>query len=279
MILDRQPIAFHEDLDYVQGDILDGDGLQDVLAECRPDGCIHLAGIAFVPAADRAPAETFRVNTVGTLQVLEAFRRHDPDSRVLCVSTAQVYGPPLRPGLPIAEDQPLAPQTLYGASKAAADQAALLFARRLRFAACTARPSNHLGPGQSETFVAAAFAAQVAAIRRGEREAVIHVGNLDSRREFLDVRDVVRAYRLLLESGELGEAYNVGAGALWPIRGLLESMCELAGIRPRLEIDPDRYRPTDEGPLLDCGKIRNAVNWSPAMSLQETLADILRDAG
>jgi GDP-4-dehydro-6-deoxy-D-mannose reductase len=277
ILLDRQPEPFCVGLDYVQGDILDGEGLRSALAAWKPDGCIHLAGIAFVPAADRAPAEAFRVNAVGTLQVLEAFRRHDPDSRVLCVSTAHVYGLPGQPGLPIAEVHPLSPHTLYGASKAAADQGTLLFARRHGFAAFTARPSNHLGPGQAETFAAAAFAAQAAAIRRGDHEPVMRVGNLDSRREFLDVRDVVSAYRLLLEAATPGEAYNVGTGALLPVRELLDLMCAEAGIRPRLEVDPKLFRATDDGPLLACDKIRRAVDWAPTLSLRTTVADILRE--
>lgn len=275
VLLDRQSAGFRDDLDYVQGDILDPRGLEACLETWSPDGCIHLAGMAFVPAADEAPSMAFQVNTVGTLNLLESFRRLHPSARILAVSTAHAYAPPVSPGHPIPEDHPLTPSTLYGASKAAADHATLLVARRHGFAVMTARPSNHLGPGQDPQYVAPAFAGQVAAIRRGDKEPVLRVGNLDSRREFLDVRDVVAAYRMLLENGTPGEPYNVGTGTLVPVRRVLKILCDLAGVQPKLDVDPGLYRPTDDGLTLDCDKIRRSVGWTPARSLEKTLADVL----
>jgi GDP-4-dehydro-6-deoxy-D-mannose reductase len=141
-----------------------------------------------------------------------------------------------------------------------------------------ARPGNHIGPGQSTRFVAASFAEQVASIALGRAEPLLRVGNLESARDFLDVRDVARAYRLLLEKGRPEEAYNVGSGQKIRVGDLLDQLCRLAGIHPRMEVDPARYRAADVSGILDCGKIRRELGWEPEIPLQETLRELLAHA-
>ncbi len=143
----------------------------------------------------------------------------------------------------------------------------------------TARPLNHIGPGQSDQFVVTAFARQLAALRAAAgADPVMYVGNLDTRRDFTDVRDVARAYRLLLEQGRPGHAYNIASGRLVTIRALLDQLCTCAGIRPRIEIDPQRYRPADETPVLATSRLRDHVGWRPEFALEETLRDVYAEA-
>jgi len=257
-------------------DLLDAAALADAIARHRPDACLHLAGIAFVPQAWKQPQQAIAVNVNGTLNVLEAFRTHRRDARVLAVTSAQIYGNAHRDDV-LHEDMPPEPETLYALSKAAADGAALLYAREYNMPVMTARPCNHIGPGQSESFVVSAFARQLIAIQRGAAAPVMKVGNLASRREFTDVRDMVRAYRLLLEKGHGGLAYNVASGKLITIQALLDTMCGIAGVRPEVEVDPALFRPTDTQPTLDIRRLIDHTGWRPEIALTDTLRDVLAD--
>jgi GDP-D-mannose dehydratase len=234
--------------------MVDADLERSLVRDARPDACLHMAGIAYVPRGWTEPDLVFSVNVEGTIRVLEALRRLAPAARTLVISSAQVYGNTPR-GRPLTEDDALEPDNLYGVSKVAADLMALLYARRYGMAVMTARPCNHIGPGQSTDFVVPAFAAQLKAIAAGRREPVMRVGNLESLREFADVRDVARAYRLLLEGGVGGRAYNIATGKLVKIGDLLERLCQVAGVRPAIEVEPKFYRPTDAQPALDTARI------------------------
>lgn len=258
-------------------DICDAPAVADVVRRVQPDACLHLAGIAFVPMGWSRPELVFEVNLVGTLNLLEAFRAHAPRARLLVVSSAQIYGnqPSARP---LTEDAPAAPDSLYAVSKLAADLNALLYARRYDMPAMTARPCNHIGPGQSAEFVASSFARQLVDIAAGRRDAVMKVGNLESEREFMDVRDVARAYRLVLERGRAGRAYNISTGRFVRIGYLLEKLSEYAGVRPRIEVDPARFRPTDVQPHLSTARIEQDTGWRPTFALEQTLADIFAAA-
>ena len=272
LVLDR---TSRPDADAVC-DIRDQAAMRTIVARLAPDACIHLAGIAFVPQAWEEPERTFDINVTGTLTLLDTFRREAPNARVLVVTSAVIYGAEAD-AAPISESHPFNPNTLYAASKAAADQAALLYGQYHGLPVMTVRPNNHTGPGQSTNFVIPSFARQLAAMRGQPTGAVLRVGNLESRRDFLDVRDVVRAYRLLIESGAAHQAYNVGAGQLVTIREALELLMDLTGVHPELEVDKERYRPTDASPLLDTARIREDVGWSPRRTLRETVADIIAD--
>lgn len=256
-------------------DVCDLDSILGVLADVRPDAVLHLGGIAFVPLGWTEPQRIFSVNTIGTLNLLDAVRRKTPAARVLVVTSAEVYGSRPAPA-PLTEDSPYRPDNIYGVAKAAADQSALLYAGRHGLDVMVARPSNHIGPGQSKNFVSSAFAAQLAAIAKGA-PPVMHVGNLDQRRDFTDVRDVARAYALLLAKGTSGRAYNIASGRMTPVRDILDTLCDIAKTTPKIEIDPDLFRPTDNRPSYNTARLRDDVGWQPEIPLRQTLADIFAD--
>lgn len=246
-----------------------------LVSQLRPDACLHLAGQAHIPFCREDPVTATDLNVTGTVRLLEAFRRHQTDARIVIVTSAEVYGR-VPSGHLVRETDPLTPTTLYGITKQAADEVALAFADQLGLKVMTARPWNHIGPGQHPRFVAAAFAKQFAAFQQGA-PAVMSVGNLDSLRDFTDVRDIVRGYRLMLEHGRAGEAYNLSSGQLLPIRSLWQGFANLTGIEPELRIDPGLFRPTDASPLLCVDKIRTHCHWQPQIPLEQSLQDILAD--
>ncbi len=259
--------------DTFTGDLRDPEALNRVAREARADACVHLAGIAFVPMGWKDPELVFSVNALGTVNLLEAFRLFSPATRLVVVTSAEVYGK--NPGWgTLTEDAPMNPSNLYAVSKMVADLSALLYARRYEMPVVTARPQNHIGPGQSSQFVATAFAEQLGRIARREAEPVIRVGNLESERDFLDVRDVVRAYRLLAEKGRPGSAYNIASGRSLKIRRLLDELCALAGVQPKIEVDPARYRPTEKPPSVDTSRILRDAGWKAEIPIETTLRDI-----
>lgn len=257
----------------VLADLCDTASLARAILETKPDGCIHLAGIAFVPVGWTQPRLVFDVNVGGSLNLLEMLRMHAPACRLVLVSSALVYGA-ARPDEPRDETAQLDPESLYAISKVAADLNALLYARHHGLAIMTARPCNHIGPGQSYEFMAASFAKQLADIAAGRHAPCMRVGNLDSVREFMDVRDVARAYRLLLERGRAAEAYNISAGMSVSVRRVLSELCRIAGVQPELAMDPTRFRPTDRQPMLRADKLRHDTGWAPRFTLEQTLADV-----
>jgi GDP-4-dehydro-6-deoxy-D-mannose reductase len=261
---------------YHQVDLTDAAGLHAAVQAAQPDAVIHLGGIAFVPLGWSDPGQVMQINLVGTLNLLEAVRGVNPAARVLVVTSSEVYGRAERPE-PVREADALTASNLYGVSKLAADQAARLYAQHHQMHILTARPQNHIGPGQSRLFVVSAFAEQLLALQQNSNDGVLRVGNLDAQRDFTDVRDVVRAYRLLIENGAAGEAYNIASGHLVAVRELLDALCEEAGIHPRIEVDPERYRPTDAPPLLCIEKIKQQVGWTPEIPLRQTLGEIYRE--
>ncbi|MBU0677319.1 MAG: GDP-mannose 4,6-dehydratase [Verrucomicrobia bacterium] len=255
-------------------DLRDPESLAAAVQSSKPDGCIHLAGCAFVPLSWSDPRLVFEINMVGAINVLEAFRHHQPDARYVFVSSAEVYGRKPLEGI-IDENTPLTASNPYAAAKIAADLTTLLYAGKYGMHTMTVRPQNHIGPGQADAFVVPSFAKQLAAIARGRTEPLMRVGNLESKRHFVDVRDVARAYRLLLEKGSAGEAYNVAADSSTTIQEVLDLLCDQLGIRPEIFVDPERFRPADESLALSAGKIRKQVGWSPQIPLEKTLEDIL----
>jgi len=255
-------------------DICDGATLNAFVASTAPDACIHLAGIAFVPEGRQHPARVFRTNTMGTLHLLQAFRRLQRPAPLLTVSTAHVYGRTAR-SQPITESDPLQPETAYAISKCAADMLTLHYATEYGMHTMTARPHNHIGPGQSQRFVIASFAAQLRAMQCGATAPRITVGNLQSERDFTDVRDVARAYRLLVEHGRPGQAYNIASGHPVTVQSVLDALCRIAGIHPEIVVDSERFRPTDSWPPLDLTRIRQETGWTPRFHIDQTLGDIL----
>lgn len=255
-------------------DLCNRQAVHDTVAHFAPDACLHLGGIAFVPTGSSDPDLVFSVNVVGTVNILEAFRSHAPQARVLVVTSGQVYGIPDSTAA-ITETAPFAPTSLYAVSKGAADLAAMGYAQQFDMPIMTARPGNHTGPGQSPSFVVPSFARQLKAIADGEAPPTITVGNLESERSFADVRDVVHGYRLLLESGRNGESYNIGADHNVPIGTVLKQLCELLDIQPETRVDQERFRPTDRSPILSTEKLTAETGWQQKIPFEQTLRDIL----
>jgi GDP-4-dehydro-6-deoxy-D-mannose reductase len=241
------------------------------MGEARPERVFHLAAQASVADSFADPAATWEVNAMGTVRLVAALPEQ---ARLLFISSAEVYGAVPDDEQPIPESRPLRPTNPYAASKAAAEMAVVEAAAR-GVPAVIARSFSHTGPGQDGRFALSAFAHQLAMIRAGQAEPVLRVGNLQARRDYLDVRDVARAYRALIERGEPGRAYNVGAGTAHSMAELVEMLVELSGTGARLETDPARLRPVDV-PLLcgDASAVRG-LGWTPEIPLRRTLADLL----
>ena len=257
-------------------DLLDADEFATLVAEVRPDVVYHLAGQADVAASWLSPIETMRVNVEGTHNILEVARTFGV-AKVLTVSSADIYGVVAPEELPIVESAPLRPVSPYAASKAAADLVALQAHLGHGQDVVRARAFNHLGPGQSKSFVGAGFAARIAAAERsGDDE--LQTGDLTPRRDFTDVRDVVRAYRLLATEGRPGVAYNICSGTSVSIGELAGLLLGLTDARMRLVEDPDLLRPVELPELRgDASLLRRHTGWAPSISLDETLSDVLED--
>lgn len=277
----REHLESHGDVvvgvDRTDGpDLLDADGWMRLVDDVRPDAMYHLGGFSDVGGSWNTPNETFRVNAEGTLNVLQACVQAGVQ-RVLAVSSADVYGRVTLSELPLNEDNPLRPVSPYAASKIAADYLALQAHLGYGLEVMRVRAFNHLGPGQTSRFVAPALAERIALneIEGGEE---VPVGNLTPRRDFTDVRDVVRAYRLLIEHGEPGEAYNVCSGHDIAISELADRLVAMATREMRLEGDPSLQRPVDV-PVLrgDYTRLNKATGWEPEINLDQTLADLLEE--
>ena len=257
-------------------DITDAPSLLELLRRVRPEVVYHLAGASDVGGSWSTPQATFRANAEGTLNVLSAAAEAGVE-RVLAVSSADVYGKVGTGDLPITEDLPMRPVSPYAASKASADHVALQANLGYGQHVVRARPFNHLGPGQSDRFVAPALAGRIAANERSG-ESKVKVGNLSPQRDFTDVRDVVCAYRLLVERGRAGEVYNVCSGRAIAVQTLADQFIEMATVPMELVIDPELERPVDIPVLLgDSTRIRTDTGWEPRIPLEVTLRDLLDD--
>jgi GDP-4-dehydro-6-deoxy-D-mannose reductase len=264
-------------------DIADGDALVRWFAG-GPDAVVHLAGMAFAPDARAEPAEAFRVNVGGTVAIFEALRRLGLRPPTLVIGSSEVYGCPRPEDLPLGETAPLAPRQPYAVSKVAQEVVAVEAAVRWSFPVVVTRSFNHSGPGQRPVFVLPAIARRVVAVRRGATTS-LSAGNIDIRRDIGDVRDVVRAYRLLLErlaEGHLGRGpvvVNVATGRAEAIRSMIDQLCALAGVSPELRIDPALVRQDDPPEIRgDPTLLRELTGWRPEIPLAQTLADLLAEA-
>jgi GDP-4-dehydro-6-deoxy-D-mannose reductase len=259
----------------LETDVADQAALDPVVVDAAPDAVYHLAARTHVGESWQVPAEVLRVNVLGTAAVLAAARRVPSNPTVLVVSSAEVYGIVTPADLPLTEASPVAPVTPYAASKAAAEQVALQARRGYDQPVIVVRPFNHVGPGQSPSFAVSALARRIVEARRaGATE--LAVGTLTSRRDFTDVRDVVQAYRLLIERGVPGTVYNVCSGQDVPIAEVADRLLAQAGSDLHLVTDPALVRPVDV-PVLrgDGSRLEEATGWKPTIRLDDTLSDVL----
>lgn len=263
---------------WIPLDVTSGPSIQSALASACPRRIFHLAAQSSVGASFADPVATWEVNAKGTAQLLYSLSGWTAPVRVLVVSSGEVYGIVPESEQPITEAQPLQPTNPYAASKAAAEMAALQVAAAGPAEVIIARSFTQTGPGQDSRFALAGFAEQLALMRQGRADPVLQVGNLSPRRDYLDVRDAVRAYQRLAKVGENGAVYNVCSGAAHELAGLVKELVTLSGAGARIEVDPERFRPVDI-PLLcgDPAKLR-ALGWTPEIPLRQTLSDLLDSA-
>jgi GDP-4-dehydro-6-deoxy-D-mannose reductase len=253
------------------------DQMTDLIARKQPEAIYHLAAQANPQVSVADPRGTWALNLGGTLTLLEAVKASGLRPRVVLVGSGVCYGNPGPEHLPVGESCPLRPNNPYSASKGAADLLGIQHFLAHGTDVVMVRPFNHAGPRQSSTYVLGALARQVAEVEAGLKPAV-EVGNLDVVRDFTDVRDVVRAYRLLTSKGDAGEIYNLGSGRGTRLLDALETLRGLARVPIEVRVDPARVRPVDQ-PLLvaDASKLRAATGWEPLFSIEATLADMLED--
>jgi GDP-4-dehydro-6-deoxy-D-mannose reductase len=246
------------------------------LEEARPDLIFHLAGQASVGESWKRPDVTFAVNAAGALNLLEELHMLGLRPRVLLVGSSEQYGVVTPEENPVREDHPLRPVTPYAVAKAAQDMLGYQYYAGYALDVLRVRAFNHFGPWQPPAFVIASFARQIALIEAGRAEPVVRVGNLEARRDFLAVQDVVRAYLALAEHGRAGEAYNVGSGVALTIREILDSLIAEAAVPIRVEIDQALLRPLDV-PIVyaDTSRLRQDTGWAPALSVPAALAATL----
>lgn len=259
--------------DLPEVDITDQATYIKQLEELQPAWVVHLAAIAAVGYAQEHPEQTHKVNVEGTRLLLQAIEKVSPQTKVLMISSADIYGG--TPPSPIAElplDQ-TDPKNVYATSKRDAE---LLIEENFNDRVIRMRPFPHIGPGQGKGFVAADFASQVADIEKGKQDPVMHVGNLESVRDFSDVRDVVRAYRFAMERGKVGEVYHVASGSGVKILDLLTQLRSLSTTPITVEVDEKRMRAADPSEIIgDASKARDELGWQPEISFTTSLVDIL----
>ena len=250
-------------------DVTDGKAVRAALEKLQPSAVYHCAGIADVHGAWTASARVLRVNVIGTHTLLEALDELRVRVPVVITGSALVYRTSPEP---LSEASPIGPSSPYGLSKLAQEMLADSAAGPI----IVARSFNHAGPRQSAHYVTSSFARQIAEAEAGRREPVLRVGNLDARRDITDVRDTVRAYRLLVEHGRPGQAYNVCRGEAHRVGDLLDLLLTQARTRVRVETDPERLRPSDNPVVLgDPSRIRQDTGWSARIPIDRTLGDLL----
>ncbi len=273
----------HEEIENVPAkicdlDILSKDSITELLFSIRPDEIYHLAAQSSVSVAWKNPQLTIDVNIKGAVNVMDALRELFYKPRVVIVGSGEEYGHIKQGDVPIAENTLLSPGNIYAATKACQNMIASIYAEAYDLELIMVRAFNHIGPGQLPVFVAADFCKQVAEIEKGLREPVMYVGNLSAKRDFTDVRDVVRAYALLAEKGESGETYNVGSGHAIEIRQMLDLIISRSTADIKVETDPAKLRPVDV-PIIeaDISKIGRACGWKPQIPLEQTIDEILNE--
>jgi GDP-4-dehydro-6-deoxy-D-mannose reductase len=243
-----------------------------------PDAVIHLAGQTFVPEAFRDPARTIDINLLGTLNLLQALKARGFQGTFLYVSSGDVYGQVSENDLPITEQQAPCPRNPYAVSKLSAEFLSLQWGLSEGWPVLVARPFNHIGSGQKESFVIASAARQIIRIKQGLQAPQLEVGDIDVSRDFLDVGDVVSAYFALLEKGQAGQVYNICSGREQSIRSLIEQLADLAEVTMQLVQDPARMRRADQRRV--CGsheRLTKTTGWTPDITTQQSLRAILSD--
>jgi GDP-4-dehydro-6-deoxy-D-mannose reductase len=262
------------EIELYETDLTDLHSVYRTLEKVRPDYIFHLAAQSFVPTSWSAPAATLEANIIGQANLFEGVRALGLDPVIQIACSSEEYGLVRPDETPISETNPLRPLSPYAVSKVGQDFLGYQYFQSYGLKVIRTRGFNHTGPRRGKVFVTSNFAMQLASIKAGRREPVIRVGNLDSIRDFTDVRDMVRAYYLAVVSGQPGEVYNIASGRGITIRELLDRLIALAEVEVTIEQDPERMRPSDVEILLgDSSKFRADTGWEPEIPFDKTLKD------
>lgn len=260
-----------------QVNLTDKDAVTKLISNHKPDWVFHLAAQSAPSLSFKMPAETLTTNILSQLYILEAIKNNNlTGTRILIVGTSEEYGKVRPEDLPIKETAPLGPVSPYAVSKIAQDYLGLQYYLAHKMEIIRVRPFNHIGPGQEAKFALPSWCKQIAEIEKNKMEPIMKVGNLEAKRDFTDVRDIVKAHILALEKGQAGDVYNLGTGKSYAMKEVLDMLLSLSTVKISIEQDPALMRPADVPDLVcDSEKFRNLTGWKPEISLQETLKDIL----
>lgn len=264
------------DLSLHKVDLSSAEETENCIKKVSPDFIFHLAALTSPAQSFKEPAKVINANITAQMNVFEAVRNTRLNPRILITSSAEVYGMVEPSDLPVNEDVRLRPASPYAVSKIAQDFLGLQYFLSYGMEIIRVRPFNHVGPRQTPQFVIPAFASQIAEIEKGRQKPVLTVGNLDAKRDFTDVRDMVKAYALIMEKGDLGEVYNIGSGKSRRIGEILDQLLALSTESIEIELDPGKLRPSDVPDLYsDNSKIEAATGWKVKIDFEKTLKDTL----
>ena len=265
-----------ENINICHMNVLDKEEIRNVINKIKPDQIYHLAGQSAVGLSWKNPVLTVDINISGTLNLLDIIRELKLNVSILIIGSSDQYGIIKPEECPVNEEHTQKPQSPYGISKKTQEELALLYSKAYDMNIIAVRPFNHIGTGQNLNFVVPDFASRIADIENGA-EPILKVGNLETYRDFTDVKDIVRGYAMLLNKGRKGEVYNIGSGKEVKVYDILRKLIDISGVSIKIEIDPDKFRPIDV-PLIvsDNSKIFNDTGWKPEIILDDTLNEILQ---
>jgi len=272
---DSSPVK--DKIHFLQLNLMDKEATKTLIERLQPDEVYHLAAASSVGASFKDPISTFHSNIDSELSLFESLKEAQLfDTKVLLVSSAEVYGYVTPEDLPVDESTPLRPASPYSVSKIAQDFLGFQYNLSYKLPIIRVRPFNHVGPRQATGFVVSDFAKQIAEIEKGILQPVIKVGNLEAKRDFTDVRDMVRAYPLLLEKGKSGEVYNIGSGTSHKIQEILDILIGNSSMEITVEVDPHKLRPSDVAEIVaDSQKMKQITGWTPEIPFEKTIKDTL----
>ena len=269
-------IAIKDKLKLVDADMRDGHSLLKAIEESSPDYLFHLASQSFVPMSWRAPADTIDTNAIGTIHLFEAIRQSNCDPIIQIAGSSEEYGMVYPDETPITELNPLRPLSPYGVSKVTEDMLGCQYHRSYGLKIIVTRAFNHTGPRRGDVFVTSNFSKQIAEIEKALKEPVMYVGNLNAKRDFSDVRDIVRAYWMAVTKCEYGEVYNICSEKARTIQSVLDLLLTMTDKNVEIKQDPSRMRPSDVEILQgDCSKFRAKTGWQAEIAFEKTMADLL----
>jgi len=260
----------------VEGDLLDAHSLQQLMMDVRPTHIFHLAAQSFVPASWTSPAVTLEINVVGSCNLFEAVRAAQLSPVIQIACSSEEYGLVKPNEVPIKETNPLRPLSPYGVSKIAMDYLGYQYFKSYNMKIIRTRGFNHTGPRRGDVFAESTFAKQIAEVEKGKKEPVIYVGNLEAKRDYTDVRDMVRGYFLAAEKGEPGEVYNISSGKARKIDEVLQTLLSFSRVKVEIRQDPAKMRPSDVPILIgDSNKFRKRTGWKNTVTFEQTMEDLL----